>query len=96
MRLLTVLIIFISLSIKAYSQKWKFHKADKADSGDHKYEYWFHINNPNFDLDNVYQINSMEKLKKKEIINIINCVRNNRQEFNICMDKNRYYVTLHI
>jgi hypothetical protein len=84
--------IFLLAPIKVFPQKWSFHRAGK-EVKDHKYEYWFHVNSEGFDADDMFQINSKIKLGKKEIIGIINCVTNNRKEFNnSCSDKSRYYV----
>jgi hypothetical protein len=45
----------------------------------------------------VYQINSKVELKEKEILTIINCVKENRQDYyKKCLDQKRYYVMMHI
>lgn len=45
----------------------------------------------------VYQINSNNELTEKEIETIINCVKENRQDYNkICSDKDRYKIMTHI
>lgn len=45
----------------------------------------------------VYQINSKNELNEQEIQAIINCVKTNRQDFyNICSEKDRYKIVMHI
>lgn len=45
----------------------------------------------------VYQINSKTELNEGEILTIMKCVKENRQEFyKNCSDQKKYYVTMHI
>lgn len=45
----------------------------------------------------VYQINSKTKLSKQEILTIMNCVKDNRQDYyKKCINKEKYYVLMHI
>lgn len=97
MKKLIIISVLLIVGLNGFGQKWHLNEVNEESK--YKYEYWFqfedNVDSNWIDL-TIYQINSKKKLSENTIIEIMDCVREDKSNPYKCTERKKYLISMHI